>query len=238
MLYKLVQRLDGGTIVDRTIEQCEIQGGSELGPCRRPGTSTILIQKGTETVSTPLNLRRNLNRNLATALIVVAGCTAWVLAGDAPSVMTPAPPSPKLASLQWIVGTWRADVQGDQLDEVWSAPSGDSMFGGFRWMKGGKAWMFEMLTLMVEGDDVLLRIKHFDNKGVGWEEKNDAVTMKLIRQDPESLNFERLRSDQPAKLNYRKEGPDGLLVQLDVTTAGKTQTQEFHFRRVTQAVLP
>lgn len=148
--------------------------------------------------------------------------------GKAPSVVAP---SPKLASLGWIAGAWRAHVDGDQLDEVWTAPSGDSMFGSFRWMKGGKAWMFEMLTIMVEGEDVILRIKHFDNKGVGWEEKTDAVTMKLVKLEGHNAYFERIKSEEVFTLSFHKVEDDVLSVRVPISKDGKEEVQDFRFCR-------
>jgi len=142
-----------------------------------------------------------------------------------------APPSEKLASLAWIAGSWRADFDGDQLDEVWTTPSANSMFGAFRWMKGGKAWMFEMLTIMDDGTDVVMRIKHFDDKGVGWEEKGDAVTMKLVKQVTDLAQFERIGSDQAAKITYQRSGADTLLLRLETSHQGKPDMKEFQFKR-------
>ncbi len=151
-------------------------------------------------------------------------------AGESASVPAAAPPSSKLASLAWLAGSWRTESGGDQLDEMWSAPSADSMFGSFRWMKGGKAWMFEMLTIMDEADGVVLRIKHFDHKGVGWEEKDQAVTFKLVHHDAQTAEFERFRSDKTGKLVYRKPSADELIAEFR-TSEGQTE-KEFRFRRV------
>jgi hypothetical protein len=141
-----------------------------------------------------------------------------------------APPSSKLAPVAWLAGSWRSQSDGDQLDEMWSAPSSDSMFGSFRWMKDGKAWMFEMLTIMDEADGVILRIKHFDHKGVGWEEKDQAVIFRLARHDAQSAEFERIQSDKTGKLVYRKPGADELIVEF--RTIDDKKENEFRFRRI------
>ncbi len=155
-----------------------------------------------------------------------------LLAGDkdkAPSAMAA---SPKLAPLNWIAGSWRADVDGDQLDEVWTAPSGDSMFGSFRWMKAGKAWMFELLTIVAEGEGVILRVKHFDAKGVGWEAKDDAITMKLAPQTGPDAVFVQVKVETPIKLSFLQRQPAGLNVRLEVPHEGKVDIKEFQFTRV------
>ena len=58
----------------------------------------------------------------------------------------------KLADLAWLQGDWRADVEGgDQLQEFWAVPVGDSMVGMFRWMKrDDKVSLFELMTIVEE----------------------------------------------------------------------------------------
>lgn len=176
------------------------------------------------------------NRRMTKAAIggVVAFSSAvgWLAGGEPSSAPKAVASSPKLAPLAWMAGAWRADEAGDQLDEVWTAPSGDSMFGSFRWMKGGKAWMFELLTIMVEGDDIILRVKHFDNKGVGWEEKDDAVTLKLIKIEGQNAYFERIKSDQKFTLSFHKLDGDGFSIRLPISGKdGKPAEKDFRFVR-------
>jgi len=140
---------------------------------------------------------------------------------------------PNLAPFSIIAGCWRAELPGDQvLDECWERGAGDSIFGSFRWMKSGKVWMFEMLSLIDESDGVIMRIKHFNDDMVGWEEKNESVELKLVRDDGGKFEFERIRSDQNTRVVYEKTGVDSLIVRLTKTKDGKLDSNEFRFRRL------
>ena len=141
-------------------------------------------------------------------------------------------PSTKLALLAFISGRWQTESGGDQLEEYWSPPAGDSMMGVFRWMKGGKVWMNELITIVDEGDQVVFRLKHFDAKMVGWEEKAECLTLKLVRTSASEIVFEESRPEQPLRITYRKTGEDSLQVSLERSRDGKPKTDEFTFRRV------
>ena len=138
----------------------------------------------------------------------------------------------RLTALSWLAGTWQTKVGGDDLEEHWSAPAGDSMMGVFRWVKNGKVWMFELLTIVVEGDDVVLRLKHFNNKMVGWEEKDKSLSWKLVKTGAEELVFENPDQKQPTKLSYRRSGENGLNVRLEAERDGKPSVEEFTFTRI------
>ncbi len=164
-------------------------------------------------------------------LTLVVLAAAFVAAGGEETRKTTPAPSAKLAEISWMAGTWKADVSGDQLDEYWSPPSGDSMFGAFRWMKGGKPWMYEILMIAEEGNDVVLRLKHFDHKLVGWEEKAESVAFRLVGHDAQTAEFERIESEERTKLTYRKPSPDEFIVELEHTTKEGMKKDEFRFRR-------
>lgn len=176
-------------------------------------------------------------RNTVTflALVVAAGFFGYgrsrssaVVSASDPTVPTAS--SPKLATLGFISGSWQTELGGDQLEEHWSLPAGDSMMGVFRWMKGSKLWMNELLTIVDDGEHVVLRLKHFDSKMVGWEEKADALTMKLVRNEASEAVFEGTKAEQPLKFTYKKVG-ESLLIRIDSSRDGKPKTDEFTLRR-------
>ncbi len=141
-----------------------------------------------------------------------------------------AAPSSKLVSLGFISGSWRTEFGGDQLEEYWSLPSGNSMMGVFRWIKGGRVWMNELLTIIDEGEHAVFRLKHFDARMVGWEEKAEALTMKLVRNEASEAVFEGTKGEQPLRFTYKKVG-EGLLIRIESFRDGKPKTDEFTFHR-------
>ena len=55
--------------------------------------------------------------------------------------------APSIADLGWMAGTWvREETGGQYLEEVWTAPVNNSLTGMFRWNRGGKPWMCELMT--------------------------------------------------------------------------------------------
>ena len=181
-------------------------------------------------------MKRNKRLTVTTlALVLAAGLFGYgrtcPSADGAMSDPAAAPPSAKLAPLAFISGLWRTDFGGDQLEEYWSPPAGDSMMGVFRWMKGGRVWMNELLTIVDEGDQVVFRLKHFDAKMVGWEEKAECLTLKLVRSSAEEAVFEGSKPEKPLRITYRKTGENSLIVVLESSRDGKPKTDEFNFRR-------
>lgn len=174
-----------------------------------------------------MHLSRSIHALLCSFGIGIAGTIvcSGVLAGE------PDAAAAKLARTSWIQGSWRAIVEGDYLDEYWSPPHADSMIGMFRWSKKGQLWMSEMLSIVTEGDNIVLRVKHFDRSMVGWEEKDKAITLPLIRQTDEESVFETDDKAKMVRLTYRKTGSDTMDVILDVSEGEKKRHNEFNFKR-------
>jgi hypothetical protein len=62
-----------------------------------------------------------------------------------------------------MAGGWVLHRAGEYLDERWSPPTGNSMVGHFRWVRGGALWMTELLTITEEEGDVTFRLRHFSD---------------------------------------------------------------------------
>jgi hypothetical protein len=118
---------------------------------------------------------------------------------------------------------------GDLSEEVWSSPEGDSMIGMWRYVAKGRTRIYEILTLTVEGPNVVLRIRHFDPKLVAREEKDRAVELPLVAKGPREAVFEGPEYDAKGtvRLTYRRGDDDTLRVVLEK----EGTKQEFRFRR-------
>lgn len=159
------------------------------------------------------------------ASLVLAVC--GIVAGSEKS-----PAADKLAKVAWLQGSWTATVNGDYLDEYWSPAHADSMIGMFRWSKKGQLWMTEMQSIVTDGENIVLRIKHFDRSMVGWEEKDKAMTMPLIKQtDDESVFETDPKEAKKVTLTYRKKGSDAMDIILDTVEGEKKRHSEFNFKR-------
>lgn len=139
-----------------------------------------------------------------------------------------------LAKLAWMTGDWRSDHKGDVLQEVWSEPIGDSMMGAFRWIKGEKTWMYELITITDEGDTVVLRFKHFNNKMFGWEEKDECLDFTLVRTGKREVVFEHPTRRNAKRLIYRSLSDNTLIVRVEgIEKDGSTSKEEYTFKRHT-----
>lgn len=141
----------------------------------------------------------------------------------------PTPAQASLADVAFMAGHWVGGDPGELSEEVWSAPEGDSMMGMWRYVSKGQTRIYELLTLTVEGNGVLLRIRHFDPKLVAREEKEQSVELPLVSKGKDQAVFEggERGVKGTVRLSYRKPTPDTLVGVLE--KEGKKQ--EFRFRR-------
>ena len=158
---------------------------------------------------------------ISSPLLVVYG-------GDDKKEELPAATARALESLQrlkWMHGEWISSQGGDTLHETWSTAHGDSMMGMFRWIKGDKVWMFELITITAEGDEVVFRLKHFSRGMVGWEEKDESLTAKLTHLSENEVVFDGDRKGKPMRFAYIRQGGD-LVVRI-----GRDEPTELRFQR-------
>ncbi len=158
---------------------------------------------------------------ISSPLLVVYG-------GDDKKQEVPAATASALESLQrlkWMHGEWSSKQGGDTLHETWSTPHGDSMMGMFRWIKGDKVWMFELITITADGNDLVFRLKHFDRGMVGWEEKDESLTAKLTHLSENEVVFDGERKGKALRFAYIKQDGD-LVVRI-----GKDEPTELRFQR-------
>ena len=94
---------------------------------------------------------------------------------------TQAQPADAMASVAFLAGRWvYIDAEGS-TEEHWSAPRGGAMMGMFRWDRPDHSLaMFEILTITAEGQDIILRLRHYSPKLVAKEDRDKAMTLKLI----------------------------------------------------------
>ncbi len=139
----------------------------------------------------------------------------------------------KLADLAWIAGRWEAGDADNRLEEIWSEPKADAIMGVFRWIRGDKTWMYELLTVTAEGEDVVFRLRHFNSPALTpWEEKDGALTYKMVLLEKDKVVFENPQRDMPRRFIWLRTGPDKCTHRLEGTRDGQPVADEFHYRRV------
>jgi len=132
-----------------------------------------------------------------------------------------------LRDVAFMVGRWVGGEGGDLSEEVWTEPSGDTMLGMWRYVAGGSARVLEILVLRQEGDDVVLRLRHFDAQLVAREDKETPLVLRLVRRQPNEARFEgpAVGTAGTVAITYRQVGADAL--ESTVERGGKTQRFAF-----------
>jgi hypothetical protein len=134
-------------------------------------------------------------------------------------------PRARIAGIAWLAGRWVGGNPGESTEEIWSPPLGDSMMGSFRLVKNGKVAFYEFCTIAEENESLVLKIKHFDSRLNGWEEKNVAVIFPLVKLTASDAYFD--------GLTYRKN-KDGSLTAYVLEHsqgAGKPHEEAFSYQR-------
>ncbi len=101
--------------------------------------------------------------------------------------------SPSIDDFGWIAGHWGGEAMGGSFEETWNPPMGGTMMGMFKFVQNEQVSFHEILTIVNENDAWLLRLKHFDKKLVGWEEKDESVEFPLISLSDTEAIFDGLK---------------------------------------------
>lgn len=121
-----------------------------------------------------------------------------------------------LADLAWIAGDWRSEFGDNVLQEHWDGPIGDSMMGMFRWVRGGKLWITEHVTVVDDGERIAYRFRHFSRELSAWEDKDDPITFELLSVTDGHAVFENPNPprNRPKRILYTRDG-DTLTVRIE-----------------------
>lgn len=156
--------------------------------------------------------------------MIIVGLVGITFSCNAETGPTPGQNNFSLASLNWLVGHWKGECFDGVGEEIWSEPVGGAMMGMFRFIKNGKPDFYEFCHLIENDGEVELRLKHFTANMVGWEEKEDFVSWKLLEVTPKKAVFEALTMELVAD--------NELVMYLDIAyKADSVVTETFNFKR-------
>ncbi|MFK7767524.1 MAG: DUF6265 family protein [Mariniblastus sp.] len=99
----------------------------------------------------------------------------------------------ELSDVAWIAGQWRGNAMGGEFEESWNPPMGGSMMGMFKFVKDNEIGFYELMTIVEEGDSLMLRLKHFDKKLNGWEEKDKSIEFPFVSHSEKETVFDGLK---------------------------------------------
>jgi hypothetical protein len=103
-----------------------------------------------------------------------------------------APPAARIGDVAWIAGHWQGEAFGGMAEEMWSPPFGGSMMGMYKMVKDAAVVFYEFLTIVEDGDSLLLKLKHFDAALNGWEEKDVSIEFPLVACSANEVYFDGL----------------------------------------------
>ena len=135
-----------------------------------------------------------------------------------------------MADLAWMVGRWVGEHDDDRTEEWWSEPHAGMMLGMFRWHRDGEPRFYELMAMEPDGARLVFRIKHFATGLVGWEEKDDAVTLDLVHCDEDQAIF--LKRGEERWMVYHLEASSGqLMAWFETVATPHVAGDEFRYKR-------
>lgn len=112
------------------------------------------------------------------------------------------------SDLQWFTGLWIGDADELTIEEHWSAARGEVFMGMFRMLREARPAFYEFMTLAIEGDEIILRIKHFNPGLQGWETQDESVIFVLVGLEAGKAIFYQRNVPNSKWMIYQKEGSD------------------------------
>jgi hypothetical protein len=136
--------------------------------------------------------------------------------------------SVSVTKLAWLAGRWVDESGGNLSEEIWTMPAGDGMQGMWRLVVKDEIKLSEILTIRAEEQTLVLRLRHFDAKLVGREERDKPLVLTLAGWNEREARFEGPGSDGAGlALTYRHTDAGTLACTVEIH--GKKE--EFTFKR-------
>jgi hypothetical protein len=127
-------------------------------------------------------------------------------------------------------GRWIGEHDADRIEEWWSDPHAGMMLGMFRWHRAGEPRFYELLSMEPDDGRLVFRIKHFAPGLVGWEEKDAAVTLDLVRVGEGEAVFLK-RGEERWMVYQRPPAGDQLLAWFETPAEPHAPGDEFRYAR-------
>ena len=160
----------------------------------------------------------------ARTLLCAALCCFAVFAAAQQPAAPPAP-SARIADVAWLEGYWAGEGFGGTGDETWMPAKSGVMLGVFRLLKAdGSPAFYELLGIEEHEGSLRLVIKHFHPNWVGWEEKENAIKLRLTRISPTEAAF--------GGVVFKRSGDSELVAEVTMRSKdGTMNTQKMSFRK-------
>jgi hypothetical protein len=162
----------------------------------------------------------NMNANcikLPVACVLLAGSIHLSVAAEC-----------SLGALNWMAGLWQNAADPHRAEERWAvAPAGVLMGSAWEFPEGKQGYA-EIMTIRMDGSDVVMVLRHFDG-GLkrAWEERDAPVIFKASVCDRESAVFDGQGDHAGEHLSYKRSA-EKLLIVGDFLHHGTPDHEEWH----------
>lgn len=128
-------------------------------------------------------------------------------------------------TLGWMAGCWELSVPQRQMTiaEHWMKPSGGTLIGMSRTVRGGKTTGFEFIRIVTTETGIDYVAKPSSSK--------DETAFKLVKASATEVVFENLAHDFPQRIIYRNQTPDALAARIEGTQNGKLNGMDIPMKR-------
>ena len=159
----------------------------------------------------------------STVLVIIAVVGTAIAAAARPAHPgdAQAKTSSALAKVAFLAGHWQGRMGGDVIEEFWTRPGGKAMLGTFRWIgANGSTRVVEILTIVEQDDEVILRLRHFDLALKPWASEETPPTLRLAEATKNRAAFVSDDASDLAGVVYEVED-DELVITVSFKDAGR-----------------
>jgi hypothetical protein len=132
------------------------------------------------------------------------------------------PPAAQIDSLQWLSGCWTMTSSSGVVEEHWMRPSGGTMLGMGRTVRGGKTTEFEYLQIRDDSGRLV-----YDARPSGQA----PTTFPMLKLNSNEVVFENLAHDFPQRVIYRRSADGTVSARIEGSRNGKVSGIDFPYQR-------
>lgn len=137
-----------------------------------------------------------------------------------------------VADVSFIEGHWKAKTpDGQSIDGVWLAPESGNILGFMRFMKDGKATLYEMLAYEQQETGFVSLVKHFQPGLIGSEEKDKQDRYAFVESSKDRAVFQ--KEGEELRILYEKRSSKQFVIARGNLQDGKWIYKDlFVFNRI------
>ena len=132
-------------------------------------------------------------------------------------------PKANLSDIHWIQGHWRGVAFGGITEELWTPPLGNSMMCAFKLTVENEVKFYELVTIVEENGTLIMRLRHFDGKMIGWEAKDEPLDFKLVQITDGKVYFD--------EFTFERVGEDEMTIYVVIENQGVKKEIPFKYNR-------